>query len=198
MRGVPGDGVHAVHSVQGAWQGWSQFFGMCLRLRVRLAACLHANRMPPSWSVASYCACTNASYNMVASCLCANSKTALKLECGKLQRLCSVWCFRQQIALAELGGPSGKQRHCGVLASLAEGCAAHALVEPVESLLQVGGMTWNPVVSSYVGWPDNCRECRARGAIACRPCRSTGLKNYWLWQPTADPGWGPRGNGPGA
>eukprot|EP00878_Enallax_costatus_P011461 GHUV01011965.1.p1 GENE.GHUV01011965.1~~GHUV01011965.1.p1 ORF type:complete len:157 (+),score=27.58 GHUV01011965.1:406-876(+) len=40
----------------------------------------------------------------------------------------------------------------------------------------------------------SCTHCSKRGRCRCDECKATGLKNNWLWQPAADPGWGPRGN----
>lgn len=38
-----------------------------------------------------------------------------------------------------------------------------------------------------------CKTCAGRGRCPCAACSGTGVENNWLYGPTANPGWGPRG-----
>ena len=38
-----------------------------------------------------------------------------------------------------------------------------------------------------------CKTCAGRGRCPCAACAGTGVENNWLYGPTANPGWGPRG-----
>ena len=38
-----------------------------------------------------------------------------------------------------------------------------------------------------------CKLCAGRGRTPCVTCDATGIENNWLYGPTENPGWGPRG-----